>query len=93
MAKKKQRAKYVSKGERPPITRKVLNAYRRDRFTELEVAINKLDQWKAGKNPWITIPNPNTSETNKPFIRIRANEYYGDFRQQPYMYKPRLEVV
>ena len=83
---------YVSKGERPNVSRSLIKAYRRDMYTPIEVALNKLEAWKKGKNPWITIPNPE-GQSNKPFIRVRANDYYGDWRAAPYMIKPRTELV
>ena len=42
-----------------------------------DVHQNKIDAWKNLQNPWITIPNPVKSETNRPFIRVRANDYFG----------------
>lgn len=34
--------------------------------------------WKAGQNPWLTVDNStNDPKNNKPFIRVRANDYWG----------------
>ena len=33
---------------------------------------NQLTAFKKGKNVMVTIPNPNTNETNKRFIRVSA---------------------
>lgn len=35
------------------------------------------DAWKRGQNPWVTVPNINTNETNKPFKKERANDLWG----------------
>jgi len=74
MAKKRKRTKKISKGLRPTINSWVLKATRPD---EAQSLMNKLEAWREGKNPWITVANPNIHETNKRFIRIRANSYFG----------------
>ena len=35
---------------------------------------NKQDAFQKGKRVMVTIPNPNTNETNKRFIRVTAQE-------------------
>ena len=76
MAQRKSRDNKPSKGERPNVNRKVLNAIKRDR-TELDLAIAKWDAFKRGKRVMITIPNPSVkSEPNKPFIRVKANDIW-----------------
>lgn len=79
MGKKKLRKATSSKGIHSATTNGVLKALRATRSV-VEKMQFKTDAWKAGKNPWITVP---TNQKNKPFIRVRANEYYGDFRNQP----------
>ena len=75
MGKKKQRASQTSKGE-------VGNPMKtRVRTTETRM-INQRNAWAKGKNVVLTIPNPNKSETNKPFIRVNAREVWGDPRYQ-----------
>lgn len=76
MGKKVKRKTYVSKGERNSVARSTVNAVRRGR-SEIEKAMNKLNAWRAGKNPWITVPGPSS---NMRFIRVRANSLYGDPR-------------
>ena len=66
---------YTSKGERNNVARWHHNALRRDR-TVLETSIIKLKAFKKGKKVYLTIPNPNTKETNKKFIRIKASDYW-----------------
>ena len=36
--------------------------------------LDKMDAFRKGKNVMLTIPNPNKSETKKPFIRVNAKE-------------------
>lgn len=76
MGKKKLRPSYTSKGghggrlisgksERHPIT----------------VALDKWKAFKAGKKVFVTIPNPNPKETNKPWIRVEMKVLYGDHKR------------
>jgi hypothetical protein len=74
MGKKRSRKTQVSKGERRSIGRWAVNAVRREK-SEAEKAINKLDAWRKGKNPWITVPGPSS---NMRFIKVRANSLYGN---------------
>lgn len=74
MGKKVKRKTYVSKGERRSIARSTVNAVRRDK-PEVEKALNKLEAWRAGKNPWITVPGPSS---NMRFVKVRANTLYGN---------------
>ena len=76
MGKKKTRSKVVSKGNHSSVSRSLVAAVRADR-DPYDVHQNKIDAWKNLQNPWITIPNPVKSETNRPFIRVRANDYFG----------------
>jgi len=47
-------------------------------MSEAQKMMNKLTAWRAKKNPWLTVENPNNNETNKKFIKVRANEYWGN---------------
>ena len=69
MGKKRSRATQTSKGER----RSVANGLGDDR-SELKKILDKMDAFRKGKNVMLTIPNPNKSETKKPFIRVNAKE-------------------
>ena len=78
MGKKKSRATQTSKGERRNVSRKILKAVRRERRADdVGRLITLTEAWKSEKNPWLTVPNPNTKETNKKFVRIRSNDYWG----------------
>ena len=73
MGKKRTRSATTSKGERRSIVNGVKQVRQgRDPFDK---ALNKLKAWKKGLNPWITIP---TASKKEPFVRVRANAYYGD---------------
>jgi len=43
----------------------------------MEKLLNKQRAYMKGSNPWITMENPNKSETNKPFIKVRMSELRG----------------
>ena len=73
---------YVSKGNVGKNTPN-LKAVKRDR-TPSEIMMIKLDAWKKEKNPWITI---STQDKNKPFKRVRANDYWGSPKASYYMGK------
>ncbi len=75
MGKKRTRSATTSKGERRSIVAGIKEA-RRDKPL-IDKALNKLAAWKAGKNPWITVPGPSKKES---FVRVRANALYGDPR-------------
>jgi hypothetical protein len=79
MGKKRLRKKVVSKGKHSSISRALAAATRaeRDSYTK---HMFKIDAWKNLKNPWITIENPNKSQTNRPFIKVRADDYFGSPR-------------
>ena len=73
MGKKKQRAHQVSKGERRCVNRSVTKATRRDYMKSADRMTNQLNAFLKGKRVMLTVPNPNTNETNKRFIRVPAN--------------------
>ena len=72
MAKKRQRAKQISKG----ITHQQPNKYHKIARKEHMSSSGRQDaQLRAFlnlKNVVLTIPNPNTNETNKKFIKVNA---------------------
>lgn len=73
MAKKASGKTYTSKGQHSNVSRKTLNSIRGDDAARLRVQ-NVQDAYLKGKNPWLTIENPNKAETAKKFIRVRAND-------------------
>ena len=70
---KKSRAHQESKGERSNVNKKLCNAIRNN-TTLLQRTLNQREAWLRGKKVMLTIPNPNKSETKKPFIRVNAKE-------------------
>lgn len=70
MGKKKHRSKKISKGLRPSINAAFLPI--RDAGTR---AADKIEAWRRGKNPWISVPGTTTRES---MVRRRANDVYGD---------------
>jgi hypothetical protein len=81
MGKKRTRSSLTSKGERRSVVAGVKEA-RRDR-PQIEKELAKLAAWKAGKNPWLSIPN-GSGETNRRLIRVRANAYLGNPKDASY---------
>lgn len=73
MGKKRIRKTVTSKGQRRSIVAGVKEA-RRDK-SEVEKALNKLEAWRKGQNPWITVPG---TASNMRFVRVRANSLWGD---------------
>lgn len=73
--------KQVSAGLYPTTNKKLLNRIRREQ-PEYAKAGNIQQAYWAGKNPWITIQNPNKEETNKKFIRVKANTLYGSPKER-----------
>jgi len=76
MGKKRTRKSITSKGQRRNIVAGVKEA-RRDK-PEFEKALNKIEAWRKGKNPWITVPG---TQSNMRFIKVRANSVYGDHKK------------
>jgi len=66
----------VSKGERKSVSAKTRSLMKSSR-SPLERMMNKQDAWRKGLNPWLTIDNPVSNETNRTKIRVRANDYWG----------------
>lgn len=80
MSQPKTKSAYTSKGERRSIAKNVCNAVKRDR-TYLDKMVMKQKAWAKGQNPWISVPNTDNTQTNKKFIRVRAETEWGDPRK------------
>jgi hypothetical protein len=80
MSAPKTKTKYTSKGERNNTDRALSNSIRRER-SPIEFWQHKQKAWLKGRNPWIVTDNPNTAETNKKKIRVRAETLWGDPRK------------
>lgn len=78
MAKRKSKSDgYKSKGERNNVSRSITKIVRR----ELDPCIKLnyvVTAWRKGQNPWLTVPNPNSNEKNKIFIKVKSNIAWGN---------------
>ncbi len=82
MAGKKSSGKnYTSKGERPNVTRSVLNALRREYVQSDMRRNNQAIAWRKGKNVVLTVPNPDKKNTKERMIRVPAIDVWGFPRQ------------
>ena len=63
-------------GKRPSISRWAKKAQRKNR-TKLERVNAQLCAFMKGKNVVLVVPNPNTNEKNKPFVRINAEDVWS----------------
>jgi hypothetical protein len=77
MAKKTSRKKYTSKGIHSNVKSSTIRLLRADRDPLVKLE-NISRAWKKLMNPWITIENPDKSATNRRFIRVRTNDYWGN---------------
>ena len=72
MGKKKHRKVYTSKGQRANVASKNLVKH-----SAIGNVMNKLDAWINGKSGFITVANPNKQETNRQFIKVPFNTFFG----------------
>lgn len=77
---------YTSKGQRPNVNRSLLKATKNSR-NDVDKMTNIIEAYVAGKNPWVTVANPNNNEKNKPFIRVRAEDIWGLAKENYYKMK------
>ena len=86
MGKKKSRETETSRGERNNVNKDLIKSLRRDYMqNDLARMKNQIAAFKKGKNVMVTIPNSNTNETNKRFLRVKAKDVW--FFNNPYMMK------
>lgn len=71
----KTRTKKTSKSERRSIT----NGLVQMKTGIIDREINLIEAWRKGQNPWLTVEG---TERNKPWIRVSANSYWGDYRRR-----------
>ena len=84
MGKGKSSKGYISKGERNNVRKDITKAIRRE-YKVVDRVNNQIDAFIKGKNVMLTIPNSNTNETNKRFIRVNAKDVWKF--NNPYMMK------
>lgn len=84
MAKKKQRKQQVSKGVTHQNPNRMGNRIAKSQRLEYKDTIahvnNQRKAWRKGKTVMLTIANPDGSNTQERFIRVNANEVWGDWR-------------
>ena len=83
MGKKRSRKTYTSKGTGSNVAKATLKLVRAGR-DEVDKAMNVLKAWRAGKNPWVTVPG---TRTDQRFVKVRANNYYGDPKGRTNIFK------
>lgn len=77
MGKKKSRTSQTSKGIVGNAYKSASKALRKEYRSSIERANNQLAAFYRGRNVVLTIPNPNTNETNKRFIRVNARDVWS----------------
>ena len=73
MGKKRTRKTVTQKVQRCNIVAAVKEV--RHARSEGEVAYNKLEAWRKGQNPWITVPGPSTKCR---LMKVKANAVWGN---------------
>ena len=84
--KKASGKKYVSKGECQSVKTSTTKAVARN-LSSLDKISGILRGYDRGENHWITVPNTNTKETNKKFIRVRTNDWFTGDNNRNNVYK------
>jgi hypothetical protein len=74
MGKKKIRKTKTSKGLRSSISKMACKLVEP---SFIDKAMHKVNAWRDGKNPWITVQNRETG-TNRPFYKVKANDLWGN---------------
>ena len=77
MGKKKSRTNQTSKGIVGNSYKHASKALRKEYMQSVERLNNQLAAFKRGRRVMITIPNPNTNETNKRFIKVNARDVWS----------------
>ena len=75
------KTKYTSAGLHRNVSKHTLNGMKK-MLPSWTVFMNKFEAYLNGKNPWITIQNPNKNETNKRFIKVKAVDMYGSLKNR-----------
>lgn len=71
---------FVSQGVHSNVARGTRQAMRA--ASDVKSPLNKLKAYLDGKDPWITIENPNKAETNRRFIKVKASQHYGPLKER-----------
>ena len=68
---------YVSKGERPSVSKNILKSIRLDYMQTDARLANQVKAWRAHKDVMLTIPNPDKKNTKERFLRVPAIDVWG----------------
>jgi len=77
MGRKKQRTSQTSAGVHCQKRSFASKKQRIEYNKSLERVHNQLSAFQRGRNVVLTIPNPNTNETNKRFIKVNARDVWS----------------
>jgi hypothetical protein len=84
MGKKRSRATQTSKGTTHQNPKRLGNrlskAQRLEYKDSVEQGQNLRAAWRSGKRVMLTIANPDGNNTRERFIKVNANEVWGDWR-------------
>jgi hypothetical protein len=83
MANKTKGPSKTSKGERKSVS--TARASGAKKYTHpIDRLLDKQAAYEQGKRVWLTIPNPDPTQTNKRFIKVLASSEYGNFKERGY---------
>ena len=73
----KTRKQLTSKGVHSSYSKSLVRKMRSERTSgqRLQFIINA---WRKLQNPWITVENPSKDQTNRKFIKVRTNDWWGN---------------
>jgi len=73
----KTRKQLTSKGVHSSYSKSLVRKMRSERTASqrLQFIINA---WRKLQNPWITVENPSKDQTNRKFIKVRTNDWWGN---------------
>ena len=77
MGKKKSRTSQTSAGIVAQKRTSVSKQLRKEYKQTLERDCNQLKAFSRGRKVMLTIPNPNTNETNKRYIKVNARDVWS----------------
>ena len=77
MGKKKSRTSQTSKGMVGSSYKYASKALRKEYMQSVDRINNQLKAFYRGRRVMVTVPNPNTNETNKRYIRVNARDVWS----------------
>lgn len=86
MGKKRTRSKMTSKGVHSSVSRALTGLISKERSSG-ERLMFKIDAWEKNLNPWLSI-DTGAIGSNKRFIKVRANDYWGKPQGSLFVLKP-----